>query len=151
MTLDGVIQAPGQADEDRTGGFQHGGRHMGYFDDLAQRWVVESVDKAGGFLHGRDHRDLRSSRGLTCRPGDGTEELKPRPSGPQSESPARIIPATRAAGSMTSGSSGPLATAGDRCCLCWTVATRTQRGPRSAELAQLAGLTSSEHRRQTAA
>jgi hypothetical protein len=71
MTLDGVIQAPGQADEDRTGGFQHGGWHMGYFDDLAQRWVVESVVKAGGFLHGRDHRDLRSSRGLTCRPGDG--------------------------------------------------------------------------------
>lgn len=25
MTLDGVIQAPGQPDEDRTGGFQHGG------------------------------------------------------------------------------------------------------------------------------
>jgi hypothetical protein len=36
MTLDGVIQAPGQADEDTTGGFQHGGWHVGYFDDLAQ-------------------------------------------------------------------------------------------------------------------
>jgi dihydrofolate reductase len=53
MTLDGVIQAPGQADEDTTGGFQHGGWHVGYFDDLAQRWVVESVAKAGGFLLGR--------------------------------------------------------------------------------------------------
>jgi dihydrofolate reductase len=53
MTLDGVIQAPGQADEDTTGGFQHGGWHVGYFDDLAQRWVVESVAKAGGFLPGR--------------------------------------------------------------------------------------------------
>jgi dihydrofolate reductase len=53
MTLDGVIQAPGQQDEDRTGGFQHGGWHVGYFDDLAQRWVVESVVKAGGFLLGR--------------------------------------------------------------------------------------------------
>jgi dihydrofolate reductase len=53
MTLDGVIQAPGQADEDRTGGFQHGGWHVGYFDDLAQRQVVDSVVKAGGFLLGR--------------------------------------------------------------------------------------------------
>jgi dihydrofolate reductase len=53
MTLDGVIQAPGQADEDTTGGFQHGGWHVGYFDDLAQRWVVNSVVKAGGFLLGR--------------------------------------------------------------------------------------------------
>jgi dihydrofolate reductase len=53
MTLDGVIQAPGQHDEDTTGGFQHGGWHLGYFDDLAQRRVVESVVKAGGFLLGR--------------------------------------------------------------------------------------------------
>jgi dihydrofolate reductase len=53
MTLDGVIQAPGQADEDTSGGFQHGGWHVGYFDDLAQRWVVEGVVKAGGFLLGR--------------------------------------------------------------------------------------------------
>src|SRR5215217_8144668 len=53
MTLDGVIQAPGQADEDRTGGFQHGGWHVGYFDDIALRWVVASVVTAGGFLLGR--------------------------------------------------------------------------------------------------
>jgi dihydrofolate reductase len=53
MTLDGVIQAPGQANEDTAGGFEHGGWHVGYFDDLAQRWVVESVVKAGGFLLGR--------------------------------------------------------------------------------------------------
>jgi dihydrofolate reductase len=53
MTLDGVIQAPGQADEDRSGGFRHGGWHVGYFDDIAQRWVVDSVVKAGGFLLGR--------------------------------------------------------------------------------------------------
>ena len=49
MTLDGVIQAPGQPDEDRTGGFQHGGWHLGYLDDLAQRRVVDSVVTAGGF------------------------------------------------------------------------------------------------------
>jgi hypothetical protein len=30
---------------------------------------------------------------------------------------------------MTCGSSEPLATVGDRCCPCATVASRTQRGP----------------------
>ena len=50
LTLDGVIQAPGQPDEDPSGGFQHGGWHVGYFDDLAQRRVVDSVVTAGGFL-----------------------------------------------------------------------------------------------------
>jgi dihydrofolate reductase len=53
MTLDGVIQAPGQPDEDTTGGFRHGGWHLGYLDDLGQRWVVEGVVGAGGFLFGR--------------------------------------------------------------------------------------------------
>jgi dihydrofolate reductase len=53
VTLDGVMQAPGQADEDTSGGFRHGGWHVGYFDDIAQRWVVEGVVKAGGFLLGR--------------------------------------------------------------------------------------------------
>ena len=53
MTLDGVVQAPGDPNEDTSGGFQHGGWHVGYFDDLAQRQVVDSVVNAGGFLLGR--------------------------------------------------------------------------------------------------
>jgi dihydrofolate reductase len=53
MSLDGVAQAPGAADEDTTGGFEHGGWHMGYFDDLSQKWVLENLLQAGGFLLGR--------------------------------------------------------------------------------------------------
>jgi dihydrofolate reductase len=53
MTLDGVVQAPGAADEDTTGGFEHGGWHLPYFDDLSRDWVVEGYAKAGGFLFGR--------------------------------------------------------------------------------------------------
>jgi dihydrofolate reductase len=53
MTLDGVVQAPGAADEDTSGGFQHGGWHLPYFDDLSRTWVVEGYATAGGFLLGR--------------------------------------------------------------------------------------------------
>ena len=53
MTLDGVVQAPGGAEEDRTGGFAHGGWHMPYFDDVSQARVVEGLGEAGGFLPGR--------------------------------------------------------------------------------------------------
>jgi hypothetical protein len=53
LTLDGVVQAPSYADEDLTGGFEHGGRHARYFDDLSMNWVIENVRGAGGFVLGR--------------------------------------------------------------------------------------------------
>src|SRR6266487_2702656 len=53
MALDGVVQAPGAADEDTTGGFEHGGWHLRYFDDISMKWVVENLAAAGGFLLGR--------------------------------------------------------------------------------------------------
>src|SRR5450755_63926 len=59
MSLDGVVQAPGAADEDTTGGFEHGGWHLRYFDDLSRRWVAENLTGAGGFLLGPHLRELR--------------------------------------------------------------------------------------------
>jgi len=53
LSLDGVAQAPGGADEDPSGGFRHGGWHMGYFDESSQKWVLESLTEAGAFLLGR--------------------------------------------------------------------------------------------------
>jgi dihydrofolate reductase len=53
MSLDGVVQAPGGVDEDTSGGFEHGGWHLRYFDDLSQKRVLESIVEAGGFLLGR--------------------------------------------------------------------------------------------------
>jgi dihydrofolate reductase len=61
MTLDGVVQAPGTADEDTSGGFKHGGWHMPYFDDLSRNWVVEGYTDAGGFLLGRRTYELLAS------------------------------------------------------------------------------------------
>jgi dihydrofolate reductase len=53
MTLDGVVQAPSYPDEDTTGGFERGGWHAPYLDDVSMSWVVENVRSAGGFLLGR--------------------------------------------------------------------------------------------------
>jgi dihydrofolate reductase len=53
MSLDGVAQAPGAVDEDTAGGFEHGGWHLRYFDELSQDRVLDSVTNAGGFLLGR--------------------------------------------------------------------------------------------------
>lgn len=53
MTLDGVVQAPGQPEEDTDGGFKHGGWHLQFFDEPSQSWVVEGYADAGGFLFGR--------------------------------------------------------------------------------------------------
>src|SRR2546425_6521049 len=53
LTLDGVMQAPGGADEDRSGGFEHGGWQMQYNDDLFGEKVVEGIAGAGGFVLGR--------------------------------------------------------------------------------------------------
>jgi dihydrofolate reductase len=54
MSLDGVAQAPGGADEDTSGGFAHGGWDMRYMEDeRAQKWVLASIVEAGGFLLGR--------------------------------------------------------------------------------------------------
>jgi dihydrofolate reductase len=53
MTFDGVVQAPGTADEDTTGGFGHGGWSSRYFDEISMKWVVRNLTAAGGFLLGR--------------------------------------------------------------------------------------------------
>jgi dihydrofolate reductase len=53
MSLDGVVQAPGAADEDTDSGFAHGGWHLRYFDDLSQERVLKGIVEAGGFLLGR--------------------------------------------------------------------------------------------------
>ena len=53
MTVDGVVQAPGAAGEDTSGGFQHGGWSLAYFDDVAMKWVLKTIAAAGGYLLGR--------------------------------------------------------------------------------------------------
>lgn len=52
-TLDGVMQAPGGPDEDRDGGFRHGGWLVPYFDEKFLEIMTEWTKRAGAFLLGR--------------------------------------------------------------------------------------------------
>jgi dihydrofolate reductase len=53
LTLDGVIQAPGRADEDLRGGFAHGGWALPYADEVMGRAAAESGATTGAILLGR--------------------------------------------------------------------------------------------------
>jgi dihydrofolate reductase len=53
MTLDGVMQAPGGADEDRDGGFEHGGWTLPYWHDDIGKSFVEMMQGCDAFLLGR--------------------------------------------------------------------------------------------------
>jgi len=58
LTLDGVMQAPGQPDEDRDGGFPYGGWQMRYFDDVFGEFVMNGISTSGGLLIGRRTYDI---------------------------------------------------------------------------------------------
>src|SRR2546425_10671067 len=53
LSLDGVMQAPGRPDEDRRGGFEHGGWALPYSDPAMGKAVGESMATTGGVLFGR--------------------------------------------------------------------------------------------------
>lgn len=53
VTLDGVSQGPGSADEDATDGFRRGGWFVPYLDDVFVRAASDWLDLADGLLLGR--------------------------------------------------------------------------------------------------
>ena len=53
VTLDGVMQAPGQPDEDLRGGFQHGGWQRPYADQVMGDFIRQKMGESGGLLLGR--------------------------------------------------------------------------------------------------
>jgi len=53
VSLDGIIQSPGEPEEDPTGGFKAGGWTIRYFDDYLQKVMVEQMGQDFDLLLGR--------------------------------------------------------------------------------------------------
>jgi len=53
MSLDAVVQSPTTPDEDPSGDFGYGGWHVPYFEPMAQKWILDGLVAADGYLFGR--------------------------------------------------------------------------------------------------
>lgn len=53
VSLDGVMQGLGRADEDMRGGFEHGGWGQGYQDEVSMSFAAEGMGQEGALLFGR--------------------------------------------------------------------------------------------------
>jgi dihydrofolate reductase len=62
MSLDGVMQAVLSADEDRNGGFEHGGWVPPYVDETVAAVMSDTTVRAGGLLLGRKTYEIFAAR-----------------------------------------------------------------------------------------
>ncbi|MGF9757822.1 dihydrofolate reductase family protein [Microvirga sp. 0TCS3.31] len=53
VTLDGVMQGLGRADEDTRDGFPYGGWGVGFADDVSMQFAMEGMGEEGAMLFGR--------------------------------------------------------------------------------------------------
>ena len=61
ITLDGVIQAPGDPEEDPTGGFRYGGWTVPYVDDFVGQTMGEQMSGSSDLLLGRKTFEIFAS------------------------------------------------------------------------------------------
>jgi dihydrofolate reductase len=61
LTLDGVMQAPGGPDEDRDGGFEHGGWSFHYWDEPMGEKITEATLRADALVLGRRTYEIFAS------------------------------------------------------------------------------------------
>jgi dihydrofolate reductase len=79
VTLDGVMQAPGGKDEDRDGGFEHGGWTLPYWHDDIGRTFGELMKDVDAFLLGRRTYITHASAFEPMPPGDFFGDLMNAP------------------------------------------------------------------------
>lgn len=70
ITLDGVIQAPGGADEDTEGGFTHGGWTWPYWHDDIGKHFFDAMANADALLLGRRTWEIHGGAFDPMPPGD---------------------------------------------------------------------------------
>ena len=75
MTLDGVMQAPGGKDEDRDGGFEHGGWTMPYWHDDIGKSFFALMKDVDAFLLGRRTYVTHAEAFEPMLPGDPFGDL----------------------------------------------------------------------------
>ena len=70
VSLDGVMQAPGGKDEDRDGGFEHGGWTWPYWHDDIGKTFLEMMRDVDAFLLGRRTYEIHAGAFEPMPPGD---------------------------------------------------------------------------------
>lgn len=79
MSLDGVMQAPGGKDEDRDGGFEHGGWTLPYWHDDIGATFGELMQEVDAFLLGRRTYVVHAEAFEPLPPGDPFGDLMNAP------------------------------------------------------------------------
>lgn len=83
LSLDGVMQAPGGANEDTEGGFRHGGWTMPYWHDDIGKAFGAFMQEADAFLLGRKTYEIHANAFEPMAPGD--------PFGDMMNAPAKYV------------------------------------------------------------
>jgi dihydrofolate reductase len=79
MSLDGVVQAPGGPDEDRDGGFAHGGWTIPYWHDDIGATFFKGMQNVDAFLLGRRTYVTHAEAFEPMKPGDPFGDLMNAP------------------------------------------------------------------------
>jgi dihydrofolate reductase len=79
MSLDGVVQAPGGKDEDRDGGFAHGGWTWPYWHDDIGAAFFQAMQTVDSFLLGRRTYEIHAGAFEPMAPGDPFGDLMNAP------------------------------------------------------------------------